>query len=352
MIKVLALALYGPQAASHRVRLAQYKNGLAKFGIDLYIQSLLDDEYVISRFEGRPYPFFRILRCVLARYFLLRKRHFDAAIVHCELFPLLPGFLERILLRVPYVYDFDDAFYLRYSKGTLGWLKFFLEKKFDTVIRGASAVTAGNKYLMEYAFGLNKNTYHLPSVVDTKVYHPMAKGFNRKPFTIGWVGSPSTSVYLKQIVVPLAELASEAPIRFIAIGGKAPIIPNVEIIELSWQAETEIECINEFDVGVMPLPNDEWARGKCAFKLIQYMACGVPVVASRVGANVDIVSADCGFLADDDTSWIASLRLLRDRPALLKQMGMAARRRAVAEFSLEKNLLVFAEVIRKAAAKD
>ena len=102
---------------------------------------------------------------------------------------------------------------------------------------------------------------------------------------------------MPELVQPLAALGAEAPLRFVVIGGKAPAISNVEVVELPWQEHTEVDLINTFDVGIMPLPDDDWARGKCAFKLIQYMACGVPVVASAVGANVDVVDADCGLLA-------------------------------------------------------
>ncbi|MGV0953518.1 MAG: glycosyltransferase family 4 protein [Fluviibacter sp.] len=349
---MLGLALYGPQAASHRVRLAQYVQGLAEIGIELKIHSLLDDAYVRSRFEGRALPLASILSSAWRRFrLLMRNQSFDAAIVHCELFPLFPGWLERALLKIPYVYDFDDAFFLRYRTGRLAGLRHLLGDKFDTVIRSAAVVTAGNQFLREYASGLNVNVVQLPSVVDTSAYRPMTKSFCSNQFTIGWVGSPSTAVYLDQMVVPLATLAAEAPIRFVVIGGKAPSIPGVEILELPWIADNEVELINEFDVGVMPLPNDEWAKGKCAFKLIQYMACGVPVVASRVGANADVVSDECGFLADDEDCWTTALRLLRDRPDLRVQMGAAARQRAVAEYSIERNLPVLADVIRKVVAK-
>lgn len=353
MIKVLGLALYGPQAASHRVRLSQYVPGLAKVGIELHIHSLLDDAYVRSRFKDDALPLASVLSSAWLRFRLLMdKQRFDAAIVHCELFPLFPGWLERSFLRIPYVYDFDDAFFLRYRTGRLRGLRPFLGNKFDTVIRGASAITAGNTFLRKYAAQLNPNSFLLPSVVDTGVYSPTNDRKRVQPFTVGWVGSPSTATFLDQMVAPLVALAVEGMVRFVVIGGKAPSLPGVEVVELPWQADREIDLINRFDVGVMPLPRSEWAKGKCAFKLIQYMACGVPVVASRVGSNVDVVSSDCGFLADNETEWIEALRAFRDHPQLRHQMGMAARERAVAEYSLERNLPAMAKIIRKVATMD
>lgn len=350
MIRVLGLALYGPQAASHRVRLSQYAPGLAKVGIELHLHSLLDDTYLQSRFDGGPVPLASVVSSVWTRLRLLRSKHrFDAAIVHCELFSLFPGWIEHACLCMPYIYDFDDAFFLRYRKGRLKMLRPFLGSKFDVIIRRASAVTAGNRWLNQYAALLNPSTYLLPSVVDTDVYLPASDRDRVQPFTIGWVGSSSTAIYLNQVVAPLLVLAAEGAVRLIVVGGKAPSIPGVEVIELSWQADKEIELIKGFDVGIMPLPSDEWAHGKCAFKLVQYMACGIPVLASRVGANVDVVSKECGFLADSDTAWTAALRVLRDQPELRRQMGIAARERAVADYSLERNLPIMAEIIRKVA---
>lgn len=350
MIKVLGLALYGPQAASHRVRISQYVPGLAKVGIELHPHSLLDDAYVRSRFDGGPVPVASVLSSVWTRFRLLwEKGRFDAAIVHCELFPLFPGWIERACLSMPYIYDFDDAFFLRYRKGHLRRLRPLLGAKFDAVMRGAAAVTAGNRFLHRYATQFNPNTLLVPSVVDTSIYIPANYRDRVQPFTIGWVGSPSTAMYLDQIVVPLVSLAAEGPVRLVVIGGKAPFVPGVEVIELPWQADKEIELIMGFDVGIMPLPNDEWAKGKCGFKLIQYMACGVPVLASRVGANVDIVSKECGFLADSHSEWAAALRALRDQPELRRQMGIAARKRALAEYSLERNLPTMVEIIRRVA---
>ena len=221
-----------------------------------------------------------------------------------------------------------------------------LSNKFDTVIAGAAAVTAGNQVLAGYAKQHNSNTGLLPTVVDTLRYLPARAGRNAI-FTVGWIGSPTTAVYLSELIEPLTDLAKEGAVRLVVIGGKAPAIPGVTVIELPWSEASEIELINSFDVGVMPLPDDDWARGKCAFKLIQYMACAVPVIASRVGANVDVVDAECGFLASNVQEWLAALRFLRDRQDRREKMGEAGRERIVQHYSLERNLPVLAEVIHK-----
>lgn len=346
-IKILGLALYGPQAASHRVRLGQYVTGLRRVGIDLQIHSLLDDAYVAKRFAGARASASDFFTNVWSRVkLLLDSDRFDMAIVHCELLPLFPAWVERRLIKIPYIYDFDDAFFLRYRVGRLSRLEFFLGSKFDSFVSGAAAITAGNQFLADYALRHGRNVTLLPSVVDTSIFRPLALSDRRDTFTVGWIGSPSTAIYLRQLVDPLAQLATECPIRLVVVGGAAPSIPGVEVVELPWSSSTEVAVINSFDVGVMPLNDDEWARGKCAFKLIQYMACGVPVIASRVGANVDVVKPDCGLLTDGPESWVSALRLmLHDRP-LRTQMSEACRRRVVESYSLELMVPKLADVIR------
>lgn len=350
LIRLLGLALYGTLAASTRHRLGQYVAGLAAQGIDLRIHSLLGDEYLRRRFAGTSPSWPSLLAAGGARFrVLLERQGFDAAILHCELLPLAPGWLERSLLPRNYIYDFDDAFFLKYRRGRLGLARPFLGGKFDSVIQGAAAVTAGNAVLAEYGSARNGNTHLLPTVVDTTRYVP-APGPENGAFTVGWIGSPSTAPYLSEVVRPLSVLGAEGPVRLVVVGGKAPTIPKVAVQEVQWSESTEVAEINGFDVGIMPLPDDEWTRGKCAFKLIQYMACGVPVIASRVGANLEVVTEDCGFLVGGDEEWIAALRLLRDDPIARLRLGQASRARIEAHYSLKRNLPILVDIIRQAVA--
>jgi len=350
MIKVLGFALYGPLAASTRYRLEQYIPGLAQLGIELQVKHLMGDEYLRSSFNGGAIPWKSLLRSGWARLTELRQqKDYDVTLVHCELFPLVPGWVERALLRQPYIYDFDDAFYLKYRSGRLGVLRPILGNKFDGVMQGAAAITAGSKSLAAYARVNNPQTHLLPTVVDTRRYLPAVRQPN-EVFTVGWIGSPSTAIYLSELVGPLSRIAREGPVKLVVIGGKAPLIPGVIIEELEWREDTEVALLNGFDVGVMPLPDDEWARGKCAFKLIQYMACGVPVLASRVGANIDVVAPSCGFLAVSEQDWVHALRQLRDQPGERELMGRAARERIEQEYSLQRNVPLLAEVIRRCVA--
>ncbi len=352
MLKVLGLSLYGPLAASHRVRLAQYYEGLKKEGIHLQIQSLLGDDYIKHRFETNKRSALLIFKAGLERVrFLLVNNHFDLAIVHCELLPFIPGWGERALLRIPYIYDIDDAFYLRYKSAATSWLWPFVSNKFENVIRQASAVTAGNETLAAYTKRFNDSVLILPSVVDTIKFSPNRRSKN-STFTIGWLGSPSTAAYLGSLVIPLQTLGILGPLRLIVIGGKAPPIKNVAVQEIPWSEEREVELINTFDVGIMPLTNDEWSRGKSAFKLVQYMACGVPVVASRVGANIELVTEECGFLVNTAEQWVDAIRQLWEQPLLRESMGASSRRRVVTHYSLNRNLPLLSAIIQDMASRN
>ena len=351
MIRVLGLSLYGPQAASHRVRLSQFQPGLAAQGIELQIQSLLDDDYIHRRFVGgRP-----SLRGLIAAYdqrlkVLHRSAPADLAIVYGELLPFLPAFLESHFLNIPYIYDCDDAFYLKYCVGRLRWLQSLLGAKFDHIMASASAVTAGNDGLAAYARRFNPNAVLLPSVVDTDHYRPADPAPASAPFTVGWIGSPSTAPYLQPLVKPLQQLACERPVRLLVVGGAAPVISGVQVIERPWSLEDEVPLIQQFSVGVMPLPDSEWARGKCAYKLIQCMACSIPVIASPIGANVQAVPPSCGMLAGSSSEWLAALRQLAADAELRQRMGAAARSWVEESFSLRSALPVLTSVIRRVAA--
>ena len=217
------------------MRFSQFHSGLAAAGIDLQIQSLLDDAYLERSFSGgRP-----SLRALLAAYgrrirVLRQISCFDLAIVYGDLLPFLPGWLERQLLQIPFVYDFDDAFFLKYRSGRLRFLQPLLGVKADRLMASAVSVTAGNAGLAAYASRFNGSVSVFPSVVDTNKFvpaDPFLSACTGQPFTVGWIGSPSTARYLQLLIEPLQQLGRERPIRFVVVGGPAPVIPGVEVIE-------------------------------------------------------------------------------------------------------------------------
>lgn len=356
VIRVLGLSLYGPQAASHRVRLSQFQPGLAASGIELQIQTLLDNAYLQRSFSGRRPSLRALLTSYLLRlHALLQADRFDLAIVYAELLPFLPGWLERQLLQIPFLYDCDDAFFLKYRSGRLRLLEPLLGAKSDRLMADAVAITAGNGWLAAHASRFNGSVTVLPSVVDTDQFRPAAPAPfdpSAKPFTVGWIGSPSTAPYLQLLVDPLTQLARERPVRLLVVGGPAPPITGVEVIEQPWNLKLEVPLIQQFDVGVMPLPDNPWTRGKCAYKLIQCMACAVPVIASSVGANVETVPPECGVLAGSPSEWVGAFRQMAADPDLRARLGAAARRWVEQRYSLRYALPLLEGVIKNAAIRN
>jgi glycosyltransferase involved in cell wall biosynthesis len=351
---VLGLSLYGTQAASHRVRLSQFQPGLADSGIELQIQSLLDNAYLQRTFSGRRLSQRGLLTAYRHRLqALIESYHFDLAIVYAEMLPLFPAWLELELLQIPFIYDCDDAFYLKYRSGRLRLLHPLLGAKVDRLMSTAVAVTAGHTGLASYARRFNSNVILLPSVVDTDHFRPASfppVELPRGPFTVGWIGSPSTAPYLQLLVEPLQQLARELSVRLVVVGGSAPVLAGVEVNEQPWNPEQEVAQIQQFDVGVMPLPDTPWTRGKCAYKLIQCMACGIPVVGSRVGANVEVVPPECGLLAESSEDWLAAFRWLAANPDLRHKMGSAGRQWVEQSYSLSSALPVLRGVIQRVVA--
>ncbi len=342
-LKTLALTRYDRQAASTRYRVMQYAPALKQRGITLRTSPLFDNEYVHLRNAGSRSSALRIAGMYGKRLVeLTKQQQFDSAIVYAELLPYVPGWLETGLLRVPYVYDFDDAFYLNYSSGLRSM---FLGGKMPRVISSAAVVTAGNEFLADYARRYNRDVRIVPTVVDTGRYH-VASRPESESIRIGWIGSPSTAPYLDLLRPVLADLGKRQPVTLVLIGGSTPDIDHVTMERHQWTEETEIELLDSLHIGLMPLTEDPWSRGKCAFKLIQYMASGLPVVASAVGANNQVVTDDCGFLCNNNRSWLDALWLLCESPDLRETMGLAGRQRVVEQYSLDSQADTLADAIR------
>jgi glycosyltransferase involved in cell wall biosynthesis len=344
-MRVLGLALYGPLAASTRHRLTQYEEGLGEMGIKLETHFLLSDRYLEARFTDSTFPYWNMLTSGFNRLRqLTQQKHYDCAIVYCELFPLLPTPIEKCMLKLPYIYDLDDAFFLRYQREDYGFISKLLKNKIDSLIGNAAAVTAGNEYLADYARRMNPNTIEMPTVIDEKRYIH-AKRKSSHIFTVGWIGSPSTGIYLEQVFDALSILGKEAPIKFIVVGANKVSVPNVTVVNVPWSESTEIDIISSFDVGIMPLPDSGWARGKCAFKLIQYMACGIPSIASPVGANLSVLTNNCGLFASNTEEWVRALKEIRDDHDLRDSLSRNSKKRALSTYTISQNLPKLADTI-------
>lgn len=341
-VRVLALPRYGRLGASSRLRWLQFEPPLAAAGLLLQTHALLDDAYLQRKYRRQP-VLAEVLRGYWRRARLLAGGlgGTDVIWLEKELWPWAPAWLERWLLRGrPFVLDFDDAIFHTYDRHQNPLLRALYGRKIDRLMRAAALVVVGSPYLGERARAAGaRRVESLPTVVDHSRY-PQASASagladTDRPLRVGWIGSPATAHYVQRLAAPLAALARQRPVVLHLIGADIAL-SGVEVLPLPWSEEGETQAIAALDIGVMPLPDTPWEHGKCGYKLIQYMACGLPVVASPVGANPTIVEHGVdGFLADDDGAWLAALTQLAGDPALRHQMGEQGRAKVSARFSLQ-----------------
>jgi glycosyltransferase involved in cell wall biosynthesis len=350
MPKVLFLSRYARLGSSSRLRLYQYLPYLQDAGIDVTLAPLFGDDYVRGLYGGKVAKL-SVLKAYVARFgLMLRAGRFDAVWVEKEMLPWVPAWLELGLFpaHVPLIVDYDDAVFHRYDQHRLSLVRGLLGRKIDRVMQRADLVVAGNEYLANRARNAGASRVEiLPTVVDMARYGVTTPGMGGQQLpTIGWIGSPSTAHFLRLIAPALHEVVSRKLARVVAVGANAGQLSNLPITAMPWTEATEVADIQGFDIGIMPLPDAPFERGKCGYKLIQYMACGKPVVASPVGVNCTIVRDGVdGFLASAHQEWVNALtRLIADR-VLRQKMGREGRRRIELEFSLQKAAPRFATLI-------
>lgn len=339
-LRVLAFMKYGPAAAATRHRLKQYEPFLAAHGVTVEHDYLLDDSYVAALAAGKRKPWATVAASYVRRLAVLaRRRDFDVAFVHAELFPGLPLDHLAAVIGKPVVYDLDDALYLQHAQGRF-------PGKLRRLWRQAHCI-AGNEFLAAEMGKHARSCAVIPTTVDTDIWKPAAR-CNVKP-VIGWIGSPSTWEYVEPLLPAIwkAMAKHDAVFRVFGAGERARRHGWIEVRD--WSADTEVAAVQGMDIGIMPLPNSDWARGKCGFKLIQYMACGLPTIASSVGMNREIVvDGETGFLASREDEWAAALDALLTNAALRQRMGWAGREVAVDRYSLQSQAPRVIEVFRRA----
>ena len=277
----------------------------------------------------------------------------DVAFVYREAALLGPAWIERAISRkLPVVYDFDDAIYLPAASAANAWAAAFRSpKKVDAICGLSRHVVVGNERLADYARSRSLSVTVIPSTIDTAAYQVRRSRSRGRP-VVGWTGSTTTLPYLKRIERALVELRSRVDYEFLIIGGEVAF-PGVDVKCLPWRAKSEAEDIAALDVGIMPLPDDEWARAKCGIKALQYMAAGVPPVVSPVGVNEEIVLDDVnGFHARTEGDWVERLALLLRNAKLRTELGREARRTVVERYSARVHAPRMAAVLRAAAARE
>jgi glycosyltransferase involved in cell wall biosynthesis len=353
-LRVFFLVPYTIEGPSNRLRVHQYLPFLAAHGIEYRVRS-----FTTHTFYRLLYKSGNVLQkcvyfagCAVNRLLdIVRALRFDVIFIHRECFPIGPPIIEWILARFgkPLIYDFDDAIFLRgqHNSALINLLK--NPGKVRSIIRMSTAVIAGNAYLAEFARRYNPHVTIIPTPVDTGTFRLQPARPQARP-VIGWIGSHSTARYLESLTPAFQKLATRHEFEFRIIGaGKGINMPGVPVVNKPWSLRTELEDVSAFDIGVYPLPDDAWARGKCGFKALEYMALGVPVVASPVGMNADLVQDGVnGFHARTTEEWVSRLSALLQDAALRRKMGGTGRQQVVSHYSVEANAPKLLRVLREA----
>lgn len=280
---------------------------------------------------------------------------FDLIYLFREAALLGPPIFERRLAKtgVPIVFDFDDAIFHSYkspSNGYLSYLKF--PGKTGEICGLSTHVMAGNEYLASYARQHNSNVTIVPTTIDTDKYKRPENVTRNDKITIGWSGSFSTVQHLDTVRGMLQKLAAVEDFKLRVIGTPEYRLDGVNVEAMPWRSETELDDLSAIDIGLMPLPDEKWSRGKCGLKALQYMALGIPTICSPVGVNSTIIKdGENGFLADSDDEWIAKIRHLIADAGMRRAVGEAGRQTVEEKYSARAVAPLVHSIFRDAITK-
>lgn len=356
-MKKIAIVVQLPKEVSpaQRFRIEQYEPILESNGFECETFPFLDaathkilyrNGHLLKKITG-------VLKGFLRRVgFLFKAKRFDFIFLQREMAPVGPPLFEWIVarvLKVPIIYDFDDAIWIpnvSESNRLASAVKCFW--KVGHICRWSHRVSVGNEFLANYARQFNANVVFSPTVVDTENRYPLIADHSKRPVAIGWTGSHSTIQFLAEGIPALQKLEKSESFRFLAICDRAPEFDLASLQFKAWNRDTEIEDLGEIQIGIMPLKEDAWSEGKCGFKLIQYMALGIPAIATPVGVNKKIIEDGVnGYLCNTEEEWLARLKELLADERKREIMGRRGREKIVAQYSLSSNASNFLSLFSK-----
>ena len=335
---------YTRTGASSRVRMFQFDNAFSDFGLDLTFFPFSSSDFLQSRYEGRRAYLDIFLSYGKRIIDLAKARKADLVWVQKELIPWAPAWLENLLTprHCPVIYDFDDAVHEQFRESPRAIIRTALGKKTVRTVGKSSGVVVGNRTLADFFITeTGRPCALIPSVIDTTklgpAHHPSLG--ETHPFVFGWIGTPLTfDAYVKEMLGEFESIAKKLKGEFWVIGAGSPALSTAHVKYFHWSEESENGLLQSLDVGLMPLRDDPWSRGKCGYKLLQYMSTGTPVVASPVGVNTEIVNhGKNGYLIEAAGDWERYLETLASDRSLALAMGKEAIKTVNLHFSLESN---------------
>ena len=336
-----------------RYRIEQWQPYLEQEGIRVDFFPFADEALsALLHKPGRIVAKTKAMTAAFARRALhgLQVRKYDAVLVHRTACLAGPAIFERLvaLSGKPVIYDFDDAIFLLHTSEAnrrFGWLKF--PGKTAAICRLSSHVVVGNSFLADYARPYNPRVTVISPSVDTDVYRLARKNDSRSRVVVGWTGSSTSQTHLEMFAPVLQKFVERRDVEIRVISDREPRLPGVPYVWRRWSAETETADLGDIDIGLMPMPDDQWSRGKCSMKALQYMALGIPPLCSAIGANCEVIEhGKNGFLATTPEDWVHCFEALADDPALRIRMGEQARKTVEDRYSMRRCAELFAGVVR------
>ena len=332
-------------APSQRFRYEQYLPCLTQRGISYAIYPFLDHRtyrilyspgHTLQKVVGLLSGF---LRRIIHVVYSCRATY---VFIHREAAPVGPPGIEWFLAKVArrkIIYDFDDAIWLTdpsHVNPVAAFVKW--PRKVAVICQWSHTVSAGNAYLADFARHRASRVIINPTTIDTVYYHNRLQEQATRPPVVGWTGSHSTLKYLDLLVPVLQQLQKKYDFQFLVIADRPPVLALTSLAFVRWQQETEIDDLLRIHVGLMPLPDDAWAKGKCGFKALQYLALGIPALVSPVGVNTQIVEHNIeGYHCTTEEDWYRALEELLTSPEKRSSMGQAGRKKVVNHYSVEAN---------------
>ena len=355
MKKILIIADHRlNRSPSQRYRFEQYLNYFEAKGFNWELSEIITEKDDAVFYAAGNY--FKKVIIILKSFYirwkdLRRANQFDLVFIQREALLVGSSYFEKKLhKRSKVIFDFDDSIWLLDTSPENKKFEFLKNPdKTKTNILNSHAVIAGNHFLATYARQFNANTFIIPTTINTDFHRPKPELRNGgSKIIIGWSGSISTIKHFEMAVPVLKELQKKYPglLEIHVIGQGSYQHPELNVIGKNWSALTEVDDLNHFDIGIMPLPDDEWVKGKCGLKGLSYMACGVATVMSNVGVNAEIIKqGENGFLASDTAEWVDHLSKLIDNRELREKIGQAGRLTVVEKYSVEAHKERYLEVL-------
>ena len=332
-------------APSQRFRFEQYLDLLTERGYSYSLYGFLDTRtHQVLYHKNRLIS--KVLGVILGYLrragLLVKLQYADFVFIHREATPFGPPWLEWVvaqLFKKKIIYDFDDAIWLEDTSNVNPLIsKLKWQRKVANVCRWSYRISAGNDYLASYALQYNQGVTVNPTTLDTATSHTGLKDQASLPLTIGWTGSHSTMKYLYLLEKVLQELEATHDFRTVVISNQAPELDLNRLEYIPWQKATEVSDLRQIHIGLMPLPDDAWARGKCGFKALQYLSLGIPALVSPVGVNARIVTHGTnGYHCITDEDWYQYLSQLLKDASLRSKLGQNGRQTVVNQYSVEAN---------------